>query len=124
MVPDNRATVSAPIAVPPPAIIPIPAHAGPDRKGSAAEERWENEGGHLTGEAASRQGPTYGPPPGEIEDLATQVRVMGETLSSDYANGRVGKRYNTYAHRSRVLRQLAARLGDAIAQAKRGTPPS
>jgi hypothetical protein len=35
---------------------------------------------------------------------------MESTLASDFADGRVGMRYNTYAHRSRVLRQQKAKL--------------
>ena len=42
--------------------------------------------------------------------LAEQVRVLESTLASDFANGRVGMRYNSYAHRSRVLRQQKAKL--------------
>ena len=38
---------------------------------------------------------------------------MESTLVSDFANGRVGMRYNTYANRSRVLRQQKAKL-DAL----------
>jgi len=37
------------------------------------------------------------------------VRHMASTLFDDYANGRVGTRSNTFEHRSRVLRQLAAK---------------
>ena len=46
----------------------------------------------------------------DVETLEALVRDMEGTLASDFANGRVGMRYNTYAHRSRVLRQQKARL--------------
>ena len=35
---------------------------------------------------------------------------MEISLAIDFANGRVGTRYNSYAHRSRVLRQQKAKL--------------
>jgi len=38
-----------------------------------------------------------------------EVRRMADTLYADVANGRVGTRSNTFEHRSRVLRQLAAK---------------
>jgi hypothetical protein len=37
------------------------------------------------------------------------VRLMASTLFDDFANGRVGTRSNTFEHRSRVVRQLAAK---------------
>jgi len=44
---------------------------------------------------------------------------MASTLSRDFADGRVGTRYNTYAHRSRVFRQLTAKL-DSMREHKAG----
>jgi len=38
-----------------------------------------------------------------------EVRRMADTLYADFANGRVGTKSNTFEHRSRILRQLAAR---------------
>jgi hypothetical protein len=46
----------------------------------------------------------------DVETLEAQVRRMESKLASDFADGRVGTRYNTYAHRSRVLRQQKAKL--------------
>jgi hypothetical protein len=37
------------------------------------------------------------------------VRLMASALYDDFANGRVGTQSNTFEHRSRVLRQLAAK---------------
>lgn len=49
----------------------------------------------------------------DVEGLEAQVRLMESTLASDFGDGRVGMRYNTYAYRSRVLRQQRAKL-DAL----------
>jgi len=57
------------------------------------------------------------PIPADIASLDAQVRRMSGTLSCDFANGRVGERHNTFEHRARLLRQLAARrqrIVDAI----------
>lgn len=75
------------------------------------EDNWENEGGHLA--AAKLVIASSAISAGDVEVLAAQVNVMESTLASDFANGRVGTRYNTYAHRSRVLRQQKAKL-DAL----------
>jgi len=75
------------------------------------EDNWENEGGHLA--AAKLVIASSAISAGDVEVLAAQVNVMESTLASDFANGRVGTSYNTYAHRSRVLRQQKAKL-DAL----------
>jgi len=75
------------------------------------EDNWENEGGRLAGVR-----PAIAPSAisaGDVEVLAAQVNAMESTLVSDFADGRVGMRYSTYAHRSRVLRQQKAKL-DAL----------
>jgi hypothetical protein len=78
---------------------------------SWAEENWENEGGHLPGFSGVNCGPTMIPRlAGEAESFAMQIRTMEAIFSRDFANGRVGTRYNTYQHRSRVVRQLTAKL--------------
>ena len=46
----------------------------------------------------------------KADALEATLRDMADTLSSDFVDGRVGKRHNTFEHRSRVLRQLTARL--------------
>jgi hypothetical protein len=35
---------------------------------------------------------------------------MTAAFSSDFVNGQLGERHNTYEHRSRVLRQMEGRL--------------
>jgi hypothetical protein len=49
------------------------------------------------------------PVPADLAALNDQVQRMSGTLTCDFVNGRVGQRYNTYEHRTRVLRQLTAR---------------
>jgi hypothetical protein len=49
------------------------------------------------------------PIPADLATLDDQVQRMSGTLTCDFVNGRVGQRYNTYEHRTRVLRQLTAR---------------
>jgi len=82
-----------------------------DAARSLREDNWENEGGHLAGASPPIAYPAISA--SEVDILEAQVRVMESTLASDFANGRVGMRYNTYAHRSRVLRQQKAKL-DAL----------
>jgi len=82
-----------------------------DAARSLREDNWENEGGHLAGARPPIASPAISA--SEVDTLEAQVRVMESTLASDFANGRVGMRYNTYAHRSRVLRQQKAKL-DAL----------
>lgn len=58
---------------------------------------WENEGGHVSGRhPAEAVGPPR--PPG--------LAAMRARLNTDFANGLVGQRHNTFQHRSRVLAQL------------------
>jgi len=49
------------------------------------------------------------PTSADAASLEAQVRRMSGTLSCDFANGRIGEHYNTFEHRSRLLRQLTAR---------------
>ena len=112
-------TRKAVLPLPPSIPIQVPARRDADR--SSAEESWENEGGHLPRFASvNRQAATPMPMVGELEGLATEVSLMASTLSRDFADGRVGTRYNTYEHRSRVLRQLTAKL-DAMREQKAGS---
>lgn len=60
------------------------------------------------------------PVPTDLASLDAQVRRMSGTLSCDFANGNVGERYNTFEHRSRLLRQLTARR-ESVAQARLGS---
>lgn len=74
-----------------------------------AQGSWESEGGSLSADA-SRSAASPASSSREVENLAEQVALMASVLSRDFINGRVGSRYNTYAHRSRVLRQQKAKL--------------
>jgi hypothetical protein len=38
-----------------------------------------------------------------------EVRRMADAFYADFANGQVGRRFNSFEHRSRVLRQLTAK---------------
>lgn len=89
-------------------IIPTSGAARRDAARSLGEDSWENEGGHLAGARPVIASPAIST--SDVDTLEAQVRDMEGTLASDFANGRVGTRYNTYAHRSRVLRQQKARL--------------
>jgi len=75
---------------------------------SPAVENWENEGGHFP--AFGRVFNLRKADAPALEALKARVQSMASTLSSDFANGRVGTRFNTYQHRVRVLRRLTARL--------------
>ena len=77
---------------------------------SLDEGSWENEGGNLAGGAPASRGHAYSV--SEVEAFEGQVRSMETTLASDFAGGRIGQRYNTYEHRSRVLRQQQAKLDE------------
>lgn len=75
---------------------------------SLREDNWENEGGRLAAERPETASPAIST--NDVEALEAEVRNMESILASDLANGRMGMRYNNYAHRSRVLRQQRARL--------------
>ena len=79
-----------------------------DPASSRRLERWENEGGLVVGVGHPVPLGQYGM--GDIDALAAQVDIMDGILSRDLAAGRVGTRYNCYAHRARVLRQQRAKL--------------
>lgn len=89
-------------------MIPQSSGAQGDAARSLREDNWENEGGHLG--AAKLPAATPALSASDVETLEAQVRRMESKLASDFADGRVGTRYNTYAHRSRVLRQQKAKL--------------
>ena len=61
-----------------------------------------------------------GVPGSEADALEVALADMTAVFSSDFVNGRIGARHNTYEHRSRVLRQMTGRLAamralDAVA---------
>jgi len=89
-------------------IIPRSSDARHDSARSLREESWENEGGHLAG---AKPAIAYSAiSASDVDPLQAQARAMEISLASDFANGRVGTRYSSYAHRSRVLRQQKAKL--------------
>lgn len=83
---------------------------------SQGVENWENEGGNLA--AASSDTSKSDISAGEIASLATEVALLDSKLASDFANGRVGTRLNSYQHRARVLRQQKAQLQSLQAKFK------
>src|SRR5690242_19380034 len=78
-----------------------PRRAGPRR---AALNEWENEGGHISG----RHRPKRFLDDSGFSLSPTELAVMRTRLNADFANGLVGERHNTFQHRTRVLRRLAA----------------
>lgn len=79
-----------------------------DAARALSEDNWENEGGHLAGARPAFASSAISA--SDVDALETQVNAMESTLASDFADGKAGMRYNTYAHRSRVLRQEKAKL--------------
>lgn len=79
---------------------------------SAAVDRWEGEGGLVPGTVPARspQATISASTTDQADAFACQVILVGRNLASDYADGRVGTRYNTFQHRSRVLSQMRAQL--------------
>lgn len=73
-------------------------------------ERWENEGGTLLIGPVSAAMAISNLASQEADALEAALRDMTGSLHRDFAEGNVGVRYNTFGHRSRVLRQLTARL--------------
>lgn len=47
---------------------------------------------------------------GNADALEAALVDMTATFCSDYADGLVGPRHNTYGHRMRILRQMTGRL--------------
>ena len=82
----------------------------PKPAGGSAVESWENEGGRLSRFTLSRRPIPSAPEPSVTESDRQKAEIdwLTHKLADDFAHGRVGKRYSTYQHRSRVIRQLAA----------------
>lgn len=51
-----------------------------------------------------------GPAGSEADALEAALADMTAALSSDFIDGRIGERHNSFEHRSRVLRQMTGRL--------------
>ncbi len=77
-----------------------------------AVARWENEGGHLSGALAGAGDVT-------IAAAAARIRDLEAALRHDFSNGLVGTRFNTFEHRSRIIRQLSGELAARLASAQR-----
>jgi len=92
-----------------PLATPITIAASDEACRSSSVANWENEGGHLAGRHSIVPLPALSSC--EVERLQVQVNLASIKLVNDFANGRVGLRYNTYAHRARVLRLQKAELG-------------
>lgn len=75
-----------------------------------ALESWSNEGGHCPADLKARGGPVNLASSPVQRSLKDQVDRMGSALAVDFANGLVGTHYNTFQHRSRVLRQMTAKI--------------
>jgi hypothetical protein len=52
----------------------------------------------------------------EADALEMALHDMTESFAKDFMDGRVGQQHNTFEHRSRVLRQLTAKLADMRTQ--------
>jgi hypothetical protein len=52
----------------------------------------------------------------EADALEIVLRDMTESFAKDFIDGRVGQQHNTFEHRSRVVRQLTAKLADMRTQ--------
>jgi hypothetical protein len=62
-----------------------------------------NDGQFAVASAASPSG-------GQADTLEAALVDMTATFCSDFADGLVGQRHNTYGHRTRILRQMTGRL--------------
>ncbi|MGB3847638.1 MAG: hypothetical protein WA940_17335 [Sphingopyxis sp.] len=91
-----------------PRVMALPSRHEADRR--SAVESWENEGGHFPEFAPIRNPSAAVPEPAvtESEMQRAEIESLTRKLADDFANGRVGKRYSTYQHRTRVIRQLTA----------------
>lgn len=82
------------------ALVECPSASPEIQSDKKAVDRWINEGGRFT----------------DLQALREAVRVMDMKLLADFTNGLVGEHHNTFQHRSRVLRQLTARLHTSTTQ--------
>jgi hypothetical protein len=77
-----------------------------------AVESWENEGGQfpeLHGVAINPTDVSLAAAEGPASRDA--LVAMRAKFAADFANGLMGQRYNTFEHRSRILRQMAQAEG-------------
>lgn len=64
----------------------------------------------FTGGGSSAQVTTARSSGAETDALGAALADMTASFSTDFADGRIGQRHNTFGHRSRVLRQMAGQL--------------
>lgn len=85
--------------------------AGTHHDQSLAEHIWEDEGGcHIDPARMMYRCGSVDAPIVVVSRLAQQVAAMSDQLTTDFVNAKFGTRLKTLAQRSRVLRQLKARL--------------
>ena len=74
-----------------------------------AVESWENEGGHFPSLPGLATVPSNvsSPVPDQTSE-SPELALMRAKFVADFTGGTMGQHHNTYQHRSRVLRRLAA----------------
>ena len=85
-----------------------PANDNRRRRRGAAVDDWENEGGHFPQMPPAGIDPTDVSPGVSAKSQSAGLAAMRALFESDFASGLMGQRHNTFAHRSRVLRAIAA----------------
>lgn len=74
-----------------------------------AVESWENEGGHFPSLPSLSTVPSNVSSPVPDQGLESrELAAMRAKFVADFTGGTMGQHHNTYQHRSRVLRRLAA----------------
>lgn len=74
-----------------------------------AVESWENEGGHFPSLPSLSTVPSnVSSPVPDPGSESPELAAMRAKFVADFTGGTMGQHHNTYQHRSRVLRRLAA----------------
>ena len=74
-----------------------------------AVESWENEGGHFPSlPSLSTMPSNVSSPVPDQSSESPELAAMRAKFLADFSGGTMGQHHNTYQHRSRVLRRLAA----------------
>ena len=94
------------------------------RRGAAAVDEWENEGGHFPSLPSAGVDPADVSPCTSAASESAGLAAMRAGFESDFAAGRVGRHHNTYEHRTRVLRQLAGLEREAAVLAPSALSPA
>ncbi|GAA4822437.1 hypothetical protein GCM10023232_19890 [Sphingosinicella ginsenosidimutans] len=91
--------------------------AAPDE--GPAVESWENEGGQFPAPHGVAITPTdVSLAADEAPTSRDALVAMRAKFAADFADGLMGQRYNTFEHRSRILRQMAQAEGLRDAKAR------